>query len=91
MCTFQQEFNFALAKLCFIFIKIFCLQGKMASTTEPIPLRTLTTLLNYEKMISDPVFMNTKLFQSSLADPGFVNRGMINYPSLFEVEPATIQ
>jgi hypothetical protein len=42
-------------------------------------------------MISDPVFMNTKLFQSSLADPGFVNRGMINYPSLFEVEPATIQ
>ncbi len=44
-------------------------------STEPIPLRTLTVLLNYERMISDPRFKDVKLVISSLADPSIVNSG----------------
>lgn len=40
--------------------------------TEPIPLRTLTVLLNYERLISDPRFENERLDVSSLSDPEVV-------------------
>ena len=47
---------------------------------EPIPLRDLMVLLNYERMISDPRFFGTSLVASSLADPrlGAVGRATYN-------------
>ncbi|TVY20143.1 hypothetical protein LARI1_G001435 [Lachnellula arida] len=37
---------------------------------EPIPLRTLTLLLNYERTASDPRFVGMRLLESTEADPG---------------------
>lgn len=36
---------------------------------KPIPLRTLTVLLNYERMVSDPRFQGERILESSLASP----------------------
>jgi hypothetical protein len=36
---------------------------------EPIPLRTLTMLLNYERMTSDPRFEGTYLYDTSFVNP----------------------
>jgi hypothetical protein len=41
---------------------------------EPIPLRTLTTLLNYERCRSDPRFQGIKLLHSTFADPTLTNQ-----------------
>ena len=39
------------------------------TTPEPIPLRALTVLLNYERMIADDRFRGTVLTKSTFADP----------------------
>lgn len=39
---------------------------------EPIPLRTLTVLLNYERVISDPRFKGYRLSKSSLTAPDLI-------------------
>jgi hypothetical protein len=49
---------------------------------EPIPLRALTVLLNYERMISDPRFKGERLMNWSIVDPPMVQRIM---RSLWEV------
>lgn len=36
---------------------------------EPIPLRVVTVLLNYERMISDPRFKNELLVNTSINEP----------------------
>jgi hypothetical protein len=41
---------------------------------EPVPLRTLTTLLNYERCKSDPRFEGVKLLHSTFADPTLTNQ-----------------
>ncbi len=56
---------------------------------EPIPLRTLTVLLNYERVISDPRFKGVQLMKSSLADPGMIDRAKVNYASLLSSVPKT--
>lgn len=56
---------------------------------EPIPLRTLTTLLNYERMISDPRFHGHKLWRSSLKDGGLVDRTKVSVASILENLPAS--
>lgn len=43
-------------------------------TMEPIPLCTLTVLLNYERMISDPRFKGERLMNISIVDPPMVQR-----------------
>jgi hypothetical protein len=58
---------------------------------EPIPLRTLTVLLNYERVISDPRFMDAKLVKSSVADPTLIDRVRVNYSGTFTKEPLTIE
>ncbi|KAF8859931.1 hypothetical protein BDZ45DRAFT_801176 [Acephala macrosclerotiorum] len=58
---------------------------------EPIPLRTLTTLLNYERMISDPRFHGHKLWRSSLKDGGLVNRTKVSAASMLKNLPATVK
>lgn len=58
---------------------------------QPIPLRTLTVLLNYERMISDPKFRGTCLIESSEAVGTTVYRFMENYPLLFYTDPRSIQ
>ncbi|PMD17196.1 hypothetical protein NA56DRAFT_648917 [Hyaloscypha hepaticicola] len=50
--------------------------SQQLTTTEaspPIPLRTLTILLNYERCISDPRFLGCKLFNSSFAEPTIID------------------
>jgi hypothetical protein len=39
---------------------------------EPIPLRTLIVLLNYERMISNPLFEGVRLLQSTLTEPTLI-------------------
>jgi hypothetical protein len=58
---------------------------------DPIPLRALTVLLNYERMISDPRFKDVKLWKSSTADRGLVGRVRLDTPSPFENVPSTIE
>jgi hypothetical protein len=58
---------------------------------EPIPLRTLTVLLNYERMISDTRFPNACILDTSTVDPGLTQRLMMLYPSQFIPGPATIE
>ena len=41
---------------------------------EPIPLRTLTLLLNYERAVSDPRFVGMRLLESTEADPSLPRR-----------------
>jgi hypothetical protein len=41
---------------------------------EPIPLRTLATLLSYERLNSDPRFAGTLLLKSSIADTTLIPR-----------------
>ncbi|CAG8962200.1 hypothetical protein HYFRA_00005252 [Hymenoscyphus fraxineus] len=41
---------------------------------EPIDLRKLTTLLNYERVTSDPRFQGVKLGSSSIADPKMIQQ-----------------
>ncbi|KAE9376045.1 hypothetical protein N431DRAFT_543395 [Stipitochalara longipes BDJ] len=60
---------------------------------EPIPLRALTVLLNYEFVISDPRFFNVKLVKSSLADPAMITRLRANpsFAEAFRGVPNTIE
>jgi hypothetical protein len=58
---------------------------------EPIPLRTLTVLLNYERMISDPRFEGVALHSSSIVDHSMIPNVRRNYPYVFANEPATIE
>lgn len=44
------------------------------SNMEPIPLRTLTLLLNYERAVSDPRFVGMRLLESTEADPSLPRR-----------------
>lgn len=60
-------------------------------TPEPIPLRTLTTLLHYELMVSDPRLQNTHLIKSSFGDPTIVDRYRLNYAEQLRHEPASVQ
>jgi hypothetical protein len=51
--------------------------SKQPTTTDfpmPIPLRTLTTLLNYERCISDQRFRGCKLLHSTLVDPSLIDK-----------------
>jgi hypothetical protein len=47
---------------------------ELAKNLEPIPLRTLTVLLNYERYVSDPRFQGIKLHLSTLTDPDSIER-----------------
>jgi hypothetical protein len=58
---------------------------------EPISLRTLTVLLNYERMISDTRFEDVALHSSSIVDPLMIKNLRRNYPYVFANEPATIE
>ncbi len=58
---------------------------------EPIPLWSLTVLLNYESMASDPRFEGLRLLQSTTADPTMIQRIMARYSSYLKNEPITIQ
>ena len=48
--------------------------AKNTQEPEPIPLRTLTTLLNYERCRSDPRFKGVKQLHSPFADPTLANQ-----------------
>ncbi|KUJ08777.1 uncharacterized protein LY89DRAFT_724788 [Mollisia scopiformis] len=48
-------------------------QAMQAQAPTPIPLRALTTLLNYERCISDPKFRGAKLLNSTFADPKLID------------------
>ncbi|KAH6722623.1 hypothetical protein BKA61DRAFT_729934 [Leptodontidium sp. MPI-SDFR-AT-0119] len=61
-----------------------------ATEMEPIPLRTLTVLLAYEKMATDPRFVDHGLVVSSTADPGVLAAGEMQNPSFFSSCPRTI-
>jgi len=58
---------------------------------EPIPLRTLTVLLNYERVISNTRFTGVRLMNSSFADPQMVTHMHNNFPQAFATVPGTIQ
>jgi hypothetical protein len=58
---------------------------------EPIPLRTLTVLLNYERVISDPRFKDVRLMSSSIADPGMIDRMKVNYSDFLKSVPKTVE
>ena len=45
----------------------------MAESPTPIPLRTLTTLLNYERCIADGRFRGCKLLSSTFSDPNLTD------------------
>ncbi|TVY58054.1 hypothetical protein LSUE1_G009562 [Lachnellula suecica] len=61
------------------------------NSMEPIPLRTLTVLLNYERLVSDPRFKDQELVVSSIADPSVISRGIDQNPGLFANELSTIK
>lgn len=61
------------------FLSVILSHNKTLATMEPIPLRTLTTLLNYERMISDPRYKDMALQQSSVADDEVLPRFLANY------------
>ncbi|KAF7946531.1 hypothetical protein EAE96_009528 [Botrytis aclada] len=56
---------------------------------EPIPLRTLTTLLYYERLVSDPRYKRTSLHSSTIADQTILPRLKGNV--FIESRPASIQ
>jgi hypothetical protein len=56
---------------------------------DPIPLRTLTVLLNYGRVISDPRFMGVRLMKSSLANPTMIGRMKVNYAQFLKDVPRT--
>jgi hypothetical protein len=58
---------------------------------EPIPLRALTVLLNYERMISHTRFESACIIDTSTVDPGLIQRLMMLYPSQFIPGPATTE
>jgi hypothetical protein len=58
---------------------------------EPIPLRTLIVLLNYERTISDTRFEGVALHSSSIVDPTMIQNLRRNYHYVFANEPATIE
>lgn len=45
----------------------------LESVMEPIPLRGLTVLLNYERTVSDPRFEGTLLLNSSIVDTSLLD------------------
>lgn len=57
---------------------------------EPIPLRTLTVLLAYEKMTTDPRFQGHKLVASTSATSVLLKLAQIQNPWLFKNRPKTI-
>jgi hypothetical protein len=56
----------------------------------PIPLRTLTVLLNYERCVSNPRFQNAGLFSSTFADPGLQLRAPWT-EQLLRDKPSSVQ
>ncbi|RDL38387.1 uncharacterized protein BP5553_02727 [Venustampulla echinocandica] len=58
---------------------------------EPIPLRALTVLLNYEFMVSDPRFHGVRFLLSSVADATTLPTIKGRIPDLFKNLPATIR
>ncbi|KUJ13715.1 uncharacterized protein LY89DRAFT_672006 [Mollisia scopiformis] len=63
----------------------------MSQIMEPIPLRTLITLLHYELMVSDPRYEGTALFQTSFADPAVIARIQKQFVSDAEKHPESIE
>lgn len=57
---------------------------------EPIPLRTLTLLLNYERIISDPRFHDVRLIATSLADPNMCQQYRESRPKEWS-QPESVQ
>ncbi|KAI9643010.1 hypothetical protein NHQ30_008744 [Ciborinia camelliae] len=56
---------------------------------QPIPLRTLTTLLNYERLVSDPRYKSTSLHSSSIANPSILPEMLSQ--EIIKSRPATIE
>ncbi|KAF5869546.1 uncharacterized protein Bfra_010740 [Botrytis fragariae] len=56
---------------------------------ESIPLQTLTTLLNYERLVSDPRYKSTSLHSSTIADQTLLLR--LEGNALIRKRPASIQ
>ncbi|KAF7932479.1 uncharacterized protein EAE98_003778 [Botrytis deweyae] len=56
---------------------------------EAIPLRTLTTLLNYERLVSDPRYKRTSLHSSTISDQTILPR--LEGNALIKKRPASIQ
>ncbi|KAF7882725.1 uncharacterized protein EAF02_006088 [Botrytis sinoallii] len=56
---------------------------------EAIPLRTLTTLLNYERLVSDPRYKRTSLHSSTISDQTILPH--LEGNALIKKRPASIQ
>ena len=71
--------------------------SQQQTTTEgapPIPLRTLTILLNYERCVADPRFRGCKLFHSSFADSTLINNltsDKVMHQWILASKPASVQ
>jgi MYND finger len=68
--------------------------SKQLTTTEnltPIPLRTLTTLLNYERCISDRRFRGCKLIHSTFADPNLLDQIEPEFRQMLDSKPTSVK
>jgi hypothetical protein len=66
-------------------------EAKPTDSPTPVPLRTLTTLLNYERCASDPRFQKSQLVHSTFADQALILRATPELRRLLATKPATIE
>ncbi|XMA09495.1 hypothetical protein WAI453_002286 [Rhynchosporium graminicola] len=62
-----------------------------STAPEPIPLRAITLLINYERMISDPRYKGLKLGGTSRGDPQMITGVMKIAPRIWDNEPESVK
>ncbi|KAL2068624.1 hypothetical protein VTL71DRAFT_14961 [Oculimacula yallundae] len=65
-------------------------QAQITKAPEPIPLRDITLLINYERMISDPRYKNLKLGGSTRGDPNMSEGVKMLIPNIWEGEAESV-